>query len=610
MIIENILRVGFALAGLLLPGVGWALAGRWPLPWLAAGVISALALFSGVVGFALAGIPITLPTLGGWLMLVGSAGGWRWWRRRKTAPKADRNRTEWWLALPVLPLVAVAVWRACAQPLWSADAVFRWNRLAELIVRTGHLDYYPATTTGDFSLYFWADGIAPLVSGVYAWVYLAMGTTDEVWTAIPVLLQVAGLLALLYQLGREWSGDRGGWLACGLGGATMLLQFAFNLGQETGATTLGAGGMILYLLRWHKTRNAGLLVPAALGAALAACAREYGIVVIFAGAAWLALAEKQWRGALWFGGWACLLPAVWHLRLWAFTGNPLYAQSFGGLLPTNAVFDGWMRNYQELYGASLLQGAGWVEIIRVAVFTALPALGGWWLGVVRWRREPGWSLVLLVTLLIGLAWLASVPFTAGGPFYSMRVLGPALLLGCAWGGAGLALWVPGRRHLAGLMLGLSLFAVDASLRALTIPANPYTVAPRDWPTAGDGIRRDFLRRDAGLIREAARIAPGKVLSDSAGLASFFEARGGTYGPLWSPDVAWLFDAADRRDAGAGLRALGYSHLLLKRSEISTDFLAKTGVLPKLAAGLRPVMANETFILFELQPAVPAAPPGR
>ena len=40
--------------------------------------------------------------------------------------------------------------------------------------------------------------IAPLVSGVYAWTYLAAGGTDRAWTAIPVLLQFAGLLALLH----------------------------------------------------------------------------------------------------------------------------------------------------------------------------------------------------------------------------------------------------------------------------------------------------------------------------------------------------------------------------------------------------------------------------
>jgi hypothetical protein len=237
---------------------------------------------------------------------------------------------------------------------------FRWNYLAESIVNTGGLEHYPAFTAADFAHHFWPDGIAPLVSGLYAWTYLAAGSTAKIWTALPVLLQLVGLLTLLVALGRCWGGARSGWFACALGGATMLLQFALNLGQETGLTALGVGGLAYYLTQWERTRRPDLLVPAAACAALAASAREYGLIFPVAGAAWLLATRAGWRRAAGFALGALILPAAWHGRNWLRTGNPFYAQEVAGIFPVNPVFAEWMRGYLELYGEPLRHWSGWV----------------------------------------------------------------------------------------------------------------------------------------------------------------------------------------------------------------------------------------------------------
>ncbi len=594
-------RALLAAAGLMLPGLGWALAGRWRQPWFAGGMLSTLALFAGVLAGAITGVPVTLGALGLWLLLIGLPGWWMWWRRRvpeKTSPVSS-DRSEWWLALPVLPLLGVALWRAWFQPLSGADVSFRWNLLAELLVETGGLGNYPPTTPADFMQYFWADGIAPLVSSLYAWAYLVGGSTAKQWTVVVALAQTAGLLVLLFALGRQWLGTRAGWFALALGGMTMLLQFAFNLGQETGLTALGVGGMVLYLWQWLETKDATALVPAAICAAVAAAAREYGAVAAVIATAWILVRGGSWRHAAGFALGAGLLPAIWQARVFAMTGNPVFAQSFAGF-PTNPVFDAWMKTYREIYGNQLHQPGVWLEIGRMLLVTALPALAGLLAGLVVWRARAGVGLVLSLTVAFGLLWFASVPFTAGGLFYSMRVLSPVLVLGCAWGGAALARWVPGRTHLAGLMLGLSLFACDASLRAWTIPLNPYTLSPGEWSRAGNVLRTDFEQGNVPFLRQVARTAGGRVLSDSAGLRDFFRAEGKTYSPFWTPDVAWLFSGRTVPHAAARLRALGFSHLLVKRSSITVDFLVKTGAWPSLEKNLRPVLGNDTFILFELQ----------
>jgi len=592
---REVAGIFIALAGLLFPGFGWALAGRWPLPWLGAGLFSALTILAGVLVFAVAGVPVTLLSLGLWLAAVAVPG---WLKARHVARDARGTGREWWLALPVLPLVFVAAWHAWLHPLSGADASFRWNLLAELLVEQGGLNFYPPTTTADFQQYFWADGINPLVASIYAWTYLAGGSVAPTWTAIPVLAQIAALLGLLFGLGRHWGGTRGGWFACAFGGMTMLLQFAFNLGQETGLTTLGVGGMVLYLVQWEKTREKPLLVAAAVSAAVAACAREYGAVAAMAGAAWIFCQRNAWREAMGFALGAALLPLFWHGRVFLMTGNPMYAQDFAGF-PTNGVFDAWMKNYQAIYGEQLRHAATWQELLRLVRVTALPAVLGLAGGLAVYRKWAGWGLIGTVAVLFVAVWYASIPYTAGGLFYSMRVLGPVLVLGCGWGGACLARWVPGRAHLTGVGIALSLFACDASLRAWTIPQNPYTLPAREWGRAGYQLHDDFERENTPFLREVARTVPGRVLSDSAGLRDFFRREGKSYSPLWSPDVAWLFSGTVPPDASARLRAQGFSHLLLKRMTITFDFLRARGVLRALDGQLKVVMSNSTFVLLEL-----------
>jgi len=597
-------------AGLLLPGAGWACAARWPMPWFAAGVISLLALFAGVAGFACLGVPINFVSLGGWLASVAVLGAISWRRRKSPGQVNEPARGEWWIALPVVPMLCVAVWRAVTQPLSGADVDFRWDHLAHLLVSSGTLDYYPPISPAAFVQYFWADGIAPLVSGMYAWTYLAAGSQEKIWTAIPVLLQVVGLLALVYALAQSWQpGTRAGWLACALVGATMLLQFAVNLGQETGLTALGVGGMALYLTHWQRTRDSSLLLPAAACAALSACAREYGIIFVLAGSCWVAIAERRAQSLLLFAGMASILPLGWHLRVWYLTGNPLYPHDLGGMFPINPVFHAWMQGYKADYGSLLAQGEGWRELGRLLVVSALPAVAGLAAGFMIWRGKPGWLGWVICTVAGAVAWMASVPYTAGGLFYSMRVLSPLLLLGCAWGGSVLGRWVPQRAPLAALLLGLGLCGLDASLRALTIPRNPYNTPSAEWMRAGYSYQEEFARDDVPFIRSLMPLLTGRVLSDSAGLQALFQQENKLLIPLWSPDVRFLFETERQDDAGALLRQRGYSHLLLKRSEYSVAFLRRTGVLQRLEGKIEAVTANGTYILFVLKsPAIVSRQP--
>jgi hypothetical protein len=296
------------------------------------------------------------------------------------------------------------------------------------------------------------------------------------------------------------------------------------------------------------------------------------------------------------------LPAAWHLRNWVRTGNPFYAQDVVGIFPVNSVFAEWMRGYVGIYSAPLRQWSGWVEMGRLFLLTALPAWLGLLAGAALWRRQPGWTGVLGLAGATLVCWLVSVPYTAGGLFYSMRVLSPLLLLGCAWGGAALAHWVPDRRHLAGVWLACLLWGSDAALRAWTIPLNPYATSPREWPDAGYQFQRDFARDDQAFMESIAQMVPGKVLSDSAGVQSIFRAWDKQLIPFWSPEVAFVSSPDFKGDAVTRLRELGYTHLLLKRAQFSMDFLGRTGAMSRLQGRIHVVRENQSYWLFALEAA--------
>jgi hypothetical protein len=92
-----------------------------------------------------------------------------------------------------------------------------------------------------------------------------------------------------------------------------------------------------------------------------------------------------------------------------------------------------------------------------------------------------------------------------------------------------------------------------------------------------------------------------VLSEAASAPPVFLLAGREVVPMWSPEVAFLFKAGADGGAVAQLRARGFSHVLLTRVPSTVNFLERTGALVRLNGHLQPVMANETFILFALQP---------
>ncbi len=595
------LDLGAGLLGaatLVLPGWLVARAAGLPQPALAGflaapALLVALALGLGAAGLRLAPAHFILA----WTALTATAGLWAWRRRSERVAAATLPGDAapplpvpagWWL--PVIPVLAVVVWRSTTQPLFGIDTVFRWNFLAEQILARGTLDFYPPVRPEDHAVYGWPDGIAPAVSLLYVWIYGLAGEARPAATAPIVVLQFALVLVGVHALARRWFSAAASAWAVALAACSPLLAWAVAMGQETGLTALAALGLLLYLPRSRAEETAAAVLWAGLAAGLGALAREYGLVLPVFGFV-LAVARRLSPRALGtFAVVALLVAAPWYVRTWLLTGNPVYNLAVGPLFPVNAVHAWLNADFQAELGWSRLPAGAAGAFFGTTLIALLCAGAG---SVAFARSAP--ALVGTVVLFAAV-WAASVGYTAAGFTYSLRVLAPAIAVAAVLGGAVLARRIPPGRVARFALAGLALAATDAALRTLTLPVNVYRVPPREWPALGRAVH-DYHARPvyADLAR---RIGAERAVV--FGPHALLVNQGAAVVPLWSPEVAYLFDAAlPPAEIARRLRTAGFGYILLTRGRVNERFLARSAFFRDPADALVPVWSDADLVLLRV-----------
>ena len=603
-------RVFLLFAGLLGPGALLLRALRLP-PSLAGSFIgSAALLYLAVVLLVLAGVPVDLGTLV-IVLTLASLAFWVWSRRRpahvaapdEIRPGAFLTGLGPWTPL-YLAFWAVVAWRFATQPLNGGDIDFRWSWLAEQMLKHGSLDFYPPRTAGDFTSYFWVESIPPGVASLHAWAYACAGGTREVWTSAGGLLQLLALHDLAWRLASHWGGPVAARRAVLLAAAMPMLNWSFLLGQETGLTALAVCGLVFALARWDPARPSGWLGLAALAAVVGASAREYGLVFPLLGFGLLALRRAPRRA--WLGFAAVAVPAalVWPVRTWCLTGNPFYSLGAGGVFPVNPLFVDWAASISSGSRHLLSQPADWAELARYFLLCAPAALPCWLaIGWPAASRPPAARLSAAGVLLTVGIWYASLPYTGGGLFYSLRVLSPAFALGAIFGGQ--ALGSRGGRTVDILLGALLVVTLPVSL---TLPHNPFHLSPAEWPDAGQRFVDARRHADADLSRQLQSM-PGhtRILSECVSLPRSLAAAGITVVPMWSPEVAWLFD---RRLAPAEVarhwQQSGLRYVVMTRSPAQLELLSRRAVWLAPFFAVQRAWQSDGYVVL----AVTAAPPAR
>lgn len=575
--IEIPLRLGLLLAGLLLPGSMVLRALRLPWSLAAAFVTSAAVLYVVVLIGACTGLTVSLVTLTAALGLVALAG-----RMVPTRPNPDALNSSFscftrigpWLPL-YLAFWAVVLYRLVAQPLSGPDVYFRWSYLAEQMLRYGSLDFYPPRSGADFVRYFWAESIPPGIASLYAWAYACAGSRQALWTSPVVALQLLSLHEFIWRLASRWGGELVARRAVLLAAATPLLTWAVLIGQETGLTAVAVAGLVWCFHHLRAAPNRRWAALAGICALAAAGTREYGPVFAVAAvaAAWLMRLPRRCLVVL---AWVALPAAfIWPVRVWMLTGNPLYSLSLGGLFPVNQRFTDWNDGFRAAHGFRFLALDSWLTLGRYLLLWALPAVAGLaaLVALLVQRLREARIVAGFVGLVAGL-WLLSLPYTAGGLFYSLRVLTPAYALLAVVAAYGIGLYLPHPVVARFAALFIVLFSLESLPKTLVLPENPYRIARRDWPEAGGQFIASVREQEQRLLAKVRPLPDRKrIVTDNAGLPRVLATIGTEAVPLWSPEVAWLFD--DRlksEDIAQRWQKSGLRYMVLGKSGPTTEFI--------------------------------------
>jgi hypothetical protein len=566
----DLVRLGGSLGLFLLPG--WLLARLLPTPFpVLAAFLGAAAIFgNGVLLLDATGMGLDGFSLSAFLALA--AAGLALAGARRTAPlpppaaAASGAGPRWpWMAVAAVGLGSILV-RAIVDPLSGWDNFFRWNYLAELMLRQGSLAHYPPVSAADFEVYAWCDGIPTLVAGLN-WLAYVGGTAQPVLTAWRIAAEVALTGYAIHQLARRWWGGAAGWPALAVAAGSPLLLWSFANGQETGLLTLCLASLVL-LLDAHRERPGVVLAGwAGVAAGVGATTRDYALAYVLLGGVALAWQRPGRSALLAYLGAAAAVAGPWYLRNAILTGNPVFPHSLGGWLPTNPAHTELMHAIARQWGvnAGRFDPAALPHIIFVLAGPALL------LGLVgAWRAWPRHRLAAVAIIVVSALWWWALPATAGGWIYASRVLAPAVALAAALAG-----WIATAPRLPRVLLALVCtgLAVDAARRAWLLPthfaAPALPFAWDDWQ-ANRG-RVDFQRRpqvwDVLIPAAGGRGIVVDQPADHAWLAH----HGGRPVAWFSPAFQPAFDPglapveAERR-----LRAAGLRFIVLSNDDIVTQ----------------------------------------
>lgn len=596
------LLAGLAIVALVVvPGAWCARRHGLPAIWVAGFLLGASALCTTVLALQLAGIPFSRAALAGGCfvataLMVGLA---RCPTRATVSPSAtaldpaDRRL----LILAAAPLFLVLAWRATVHPLFGVDTGFRWGLLAELMLQKRSLDFYPATTDSAYRLYVWPDGIPPLVSSLYHAAYLLLGRAACAATAPLVLAQFLLLLTATGALARRYFSGRAAVFAVAILAVTPLAGWASTMGHETGFTALSLVALLLYLPRHRSEETHATLLAAGLAAAVGALAREYGWAFVACGFLLALTRRLSLRAYLLFLAPAVLLALPWYARNFILTGNPLFNHAVGGIFPVNAAHERLMLLYRDAYAflPQFLEQPTLLFENNVAVLLA-GAVGV----ALFFRRAPA---LAGATLLVIALWLLSIRDTAAGLANSLRVLAPACALLAVFAGAACERFLPPARRSLALVV-FALLAVDAALRALTLPNATYRLAPATWLEVD---RYVAAFQDRPVYHELVRRTAGaRVLC--LGPNVYLAPLGMDVLPPWAPSLAFLFDAQlSPAAARARLSAAGFRYLLVSKSAVNQAYLAQCPAFAEATpADLAPLLDRDGLILFSI--TAPSAPP--
>jgi hypothetical protein len=559
------LRVVLAVVlGFVAPGYSVARCLRAPDRLLWSFPLSLVLLFIAVFWAGCLGLPVTAPVVS--VILVGitllfAALGLAIKPPHSAAVRHDANqqlpprRIKALILAALGALLIVMIWRTTLWPLSGFDNAFRWDFLARRTLQQRGFGFYPPITGADYRLYFYPDGIPPLVSFSYWWLYAATGGYHPALTTILVAAQLLCILCFTYRIGQAIASPTAGLFAAGVVGGSSLFIHAVAIGQETGLTALSVSAMICALVQGkadsHEPPSWRIAVLAGLAAALGTLSREYGCAFAILGAVAFVWVGGRTKQVAILCATAALLAGPWYVRNALRTGNPFFSDRFGPFY-VNPVHAALLDYYKTELSVATWGPGKWAavvwELLKEAPLQMTLGIAG---GAMLFRRR---GYLAITAGAIALLWIYSAGVTAGGWLYSLRVLTPALVVLSIPAGILLARW---SKHSTGAALctAILLIAVTWSIVSVSIhPLDPTTQRFAQWGhlfVLRPKIQDDWWDQLAMQLPSGSRVLCddpniyGQLQKrglSPPGLLESGEIRDGMeLVPIWSPQVAFIAD---------------------------------------------------------------------
>ncbi|HET6266574.1 MAG TPA: hypothetical protein VFG11_02570 [Acidobacteriota bacterium] len=494
----------------------------------------------------------------------------------------DENR--WLLVLGVL-VSALFVARAFLSPLQGYDTYFRWNFLATQILQHGNFAFYPPLTPEDFRQYFYVDSIPPMVQFSYWWLYASFGRAAESLTGIFVSIQFFLLLAVTFRMTYAVGNSRSATFATAALLASPLFFWSVFLGQETGLTALSLSSCLFFIAS-DKQKCASRVILAAMAASVGALSREYGCAFIFCGLIallWLRFSPKH---VLLFLLVSFLIVAPWYLRTWVLTGNPVYSLPIGHLFPVNPVHVGILEVSNSVQGFATDTFIKFTWLIKLFLqYSPLQFVLGILMVPFVLKRAPYLWLCCLIVILI---WIYNAGIAAGGYFWSLRVLSPAIVLLSVAIGLGLDQLAAAKKEIATLfsvLIGIAM--CSAICKDLTIPITQGWIPSSQWFNRAFTPNRQFSAM-FDILGPALSPLKTRILSDDAYAHAGLLKYGIEVVPVWSPEVGFIFDPANSpQQVRNRLNQIGISAVEYDPKGLSSLYLSRASFFAEDIRNWRP-----------------------
>ncbi len=588
---------GFAwTVSALLPRFTIRAVARTFLEWPAAMAVGLFGIYASFLVSTLLGIPFGLITLALWQAGFALAVGFLW--RLFPAPAvrlAPWPHLPWWGWGSVVVFVAALVLGFLSRPAAGPDHAFRWEFLAEQMFRTRRLDYYPAVDSSKMQRYFYCDGFPPFVAAELAWLDFLANQTSP-YAGLPVLLAAAaGTVYYLWQLGKLHGGEPVAVLAVAVFASGPGTLAALRGVCDSTVMVPAVAGMTYYLLRFRDEEEgrAMNIALAAVFAAIASQAREYGPAYGIAGLVWVLFHAGLRQWSLRFAALLIALGGAWYMRVLLITGNPFWSNAFLGL-PVNRVHAGIM----DAYRSQIESGLGFHAVAKM-VFWAMVGTPLALVGVLESGANlRRYSLISLLSLVAGGLFLRALLATSGGYGFAFRVYAPAAVLlsipAAAW-------WRRIRPRpwirivlTAALAAMLARSACDLALYPQSLCAD-IAMRIRHQPIPQADQRRADQERVEAVMKQ---MKPGgTLLTDDAGLASGLTGLGGRVLMIWDPSVRFLYEGPMTPDQTAKrLSCLGVTDLSFSPSSLGWKYIAQNSLLFELE---RPLVRSRGVIRLPL-----------